>query len=175
MASLMRELGYDVEEDPREQQFSCDLQGGRDSKPSARIYPESNSSFCFACAKSRTPISLLMDKREISFSAAVSWIERWAHLPPLEDPGEDDDDDDFLGGSSQTEEPGDLVFQRKKTETLLRQVTTERAIEMSLTLRLWEAFDLVVHAEQGPSWKKAQLAAIETRIRKAQSTSSDIQ
>jgi hypothetical protein len=162
MSSLMRELGYDVEEDPREQQFSCDLHGGRDSKPSARLYPDSNSTYCFACAKSRTPISLLMDKREIGFAAAVSWIERWANLPVLDDPGEDAEEEGIPPGGDL--EPANLSFQRRKTETLLRQASSDRALNLDLCLRLWEAFDLIVASEQESSWKMLRLAEIEAKI-----------
>ena len=50
---VLAHYGYHVRDDGghREQQFPCDLHGtGRDNKPSARVYPESNSWYCVSVA-----------------------------------------------------------------------------------------------------------------------------
>ena len=46
ITDLLSELGYHVQPGDREQQFGCDLHGTRDTKPSARVYPDSNSWYC---------------------------------------------------------------------------------------------------------------------------------
>ena len=49
IAQVLMDYGYPVrgDNDEREEQFPCDLHGdGHDGKPSARIYPESNSWYC---------------------------------------------------------------------------------------------------------------------------------
>lgn len=50
---VLQSYGYHVRADAgdREQQFSCDMHGtGRDNKPSARVYPASNSWYCVSVA-----------------------------------------------------------------------------------------------------------------------------
>lgn len=49
IVKVLSDLGYHIHPDggDREQQFPCDLHGdGSDSKPSARVYPSSNSWYC---------------------------------------------------------------------------------------------------------------------------------
>jgi hypothetical protein len=78
--------GYRVHPDgeDREQQFSCDLHGnGSDTKPSARVYPESASFHCFACGRSRDAITLTREKEGIEFWDAVKMLEAKYGLPPL--------------------------------------------------------------------------------------------
>ena len=81
ITDLLSELGYGVQPVEREQQFGCDLHGTRDSKPSARVYPDSNSTYCFACGKSRDVIRTVMDKMELDFKAAMAWLEKTYNLP----------------------------------------------------------------------------------------------
>ena len=93
--------GYRVhpDGDDREQQFACDLHGdGSDSKPSARVYPESASFHCFACGRSRDAITLVREKEGVEFWQAVKMLETKYGLPPLpwsgpkKDPGKETED-----------------------------------------------------------------------------------
>ena len=89
MGDLMAEYGYDIVPGAsQEQQFRCDLHG-QDNKPSARYYPDTNSTYCWACQMARDPIRFLMDKEGVTFSAACNFLEKRAGLPPL--PWDDED------------------------------------------------------------------------------------
>ena len=81
ITDLLAELGYGVQPVEREQQFGCDLHGTRDGKPSARVYPASNSWYCFACGKSRDAIRTVMDKLDLDFKQAMVWLEKTYNLP----------------------------------------------------------------------------------------------
>jgi hypothetical protein len=83
---VLADYGYGVYLDggDHEQQFSCDLHGdGRDSKPSARLYPDNNQFFCFACARSRDAIALVQEKEGVRFWDAVKLLEQRYGLSPL--------------------------------------------------------------------------------------------
>jgi DNA primase len=141
---LLADLGYDVRPDGdyREQQFSCDLHGdGRDSKPSARAYPDSGSWYCFACDAARDAIDTIRAREDLSFPAAIRWLEKEYDLPPL--PWEDE--------QPKVEQPKPQVYVGEKplTEVLqilaaeLGQMTTDRTIPMDTLLGFWEAGDKV--------------------------------
>ena len=86
LSSVLYRYGYGVIEDAgyREQQFSCDLHGdGRDNAPSARLYPDSNKFYCFACGRARDAISLTQEKEGLSFWNAVRKLEKEYGLDPL--------------------------------------------------------------------------------------------
>jgi hypothetical protein len=56
----LRRIGVYIEDSGREQQIKCPFhKGGREVKPSARVYSTTNSIFCFVCHKSWSPVSLL--------------------------------------------------------------------------------------------------------------------
>lgn len=86
LASVLEKYGYSVFADGghREQQFSCDLHGdGNDNAPSARLYPDSNKFYCFACGRARDSITLVREKEGLSFWNAVRKLEKEYGLPPL--------------------------------------------------------------------------------------------
>ena len=86
IVDVLYEYGYHVHPDgeDREQQFSCDLHGdGADTKPSARVYPDSASFHCFACGRSRDAITLVREKEGIDFWPAVKALEARYGLDPL--------------------------------------------------------------------------------------------
>jgi hypothetical protein len=86
IVDVLYDYGYRVHPDgeDREQQFACDLHGdGSDSKPSARVYPESASFHCFACGRSRDAITLVREKEGVEFWQAVKMLEAKYGLLPL--------------------------------------------------------------------------------------------
>jgi len=82
---LLGDYGYPVRPDmDREQQFSCNMHGdGNDLKPSARVYPENNSWYCWACGKTRDAIETVREKEGLGFMEALKWLEGRFGLEPL--------------------------------------------------------------------------------------------
>lgn len=135
MAQLMMKLGYQVTMADAEQQFCCELHGA-DRKPSARLYPRTNSTYCWACHKPRKPVDLIQEHENVSLEAAVTILEEMFDLPSIplieehaeepltfEDAGPTMDDD------------------VERTERLLNTLTRERTLSMDRTLWAWERFD----------------------------------
>lgn len=159
---VLASYGYEVQAgaDRREQQFSCDLHGdGRDSKPSARCYPESNQWYCWACATSRDAVGTVREKEGVTFGAALEILERRYRLPPM--PWEDEDREegprDALEGAFQTpvKSPGE---EQTRLLHLIQSFTTERALPAPVLASWWERVDylnfllssgLVAEWEQG--------------------------
>ena len=144
ISEFLSDLGYKVHSHGghREQQFSGDLHGdGSDNKPSARVYPSSNSWYCFACSKKRDSITTLMEKKGLNFHEACNLIEQKYGLPPL--PYEKED-----SGYSE------LSFQEKKStfdgmknrvNTILNTQRIEKSITLSQYLSLWEVYNMILH------------------------------
>lgn len=144
ISEFLSDLGYKVHSHggQREQQFSCDLHGdGSDNKPSARVYPSSNSWYCFACSKKRDSITTLMERKGLNFHEACDLIEKKYGLPPL--PYEKEED-----GYSE------LSFQEKKPtfdgmknriNTILNTQRIEKSITLSQYLSVWEVYNMILH------------------------------
>jgi len=149
---VLSDYGYDVYEGGGEQQFRCDLHGdGSDNAPSARVYPESNSFFCFACGKARDSIALVMEKEGSDFNKSCTLLEKKYGLPVWEykkkkDPFESD----------QPNLPDNRNILEKRVGNRLYMLTRERAVEYDLILKLWEGYDLLCSLEhQSDShWRK---------------------
>jgi len=161
----------------RQQQFSCDLHGdGTDSKPSARVYPETQQWFCFACGTSRDAIQTVRDKEGLDFRTACDVLEKRYHLPPL--PWVEGDEEGTPSAPSKgweealeapiaTAEDG-----RARVAALLKGATSEKALTLNATLRLWEEYDrLVLLLEKDPDLLDEFLdlkAKVVVRLQKAQ-------
>jgi DNA primase len=116
---VLSDYGYEVYLDggDHEQQFSCDLHGdGRDSKPSARLYPDNNQFFCFACGRSRDSIALVQEKEGVRFWDAVRLLEKKYGLAPLP-------------WSSDTEETPGSALQSTLAATLNPKESPEQALQ----------------------------------------------
>lgn len=155
IVQVLADLGYAVNSDggDREQQFSCDLHGtGQDTKPSARVYPESSSWYCFACDTTRDAVATTMVKENLTFIQACRVLEQRFHLPPL--PWIDDAS---LAGEPRPKtfiqqiadtllEPGATwVSERDRTARLLDGMIIEKDLSMLDIMGGWEAFDMLVH------------------------------
>lgn len=148
---VLADYGYDI--DPNydgEQQFSCDLHGdGFDMLPSARVYPDSASWYCFACDVTRDTIQTVRDKEGIEFFPALKKIEQRYGLPSL--PFEEGEDDYKKGAAhGAAKEIAGLLdpsksFEddQKRVQTLLDGFTVDRDLPMDDALKLWEAFDKI--------------------------------
>lgn len=138
--TLLHDLGYPVRPDQadREQQFPCDLHGdGRDGKPSARAYPDSNSWYCFACGYKRGIVRTLQDKLGLSRENAHKYLkDKYGVVfkERVENP---------------ERAPLALEFDRpqvNKYEVLhstLKAITQDRDLPLENILALWEAFDAI--------------------------------
>lgn len=147
---MLAGYGYRVQpEAEREQQFSCDLHGdGTDQKPSARMYPGTNSWYCWACARSRDAIQTVREKEGLDFPQALDKLEKDHGLPPL--PWEDGDHES---------KPRDVVADildapytdpvRTRCEKIIRAITLERSEPLPRVLKLWEVFDRAKVLESG--------------------------
>jgi len=145
---LLATYGYEVRASggDREQQFSCDLHGdGTDSKPSARVYPESGHWYCFACATSRDAIQTVREKEGLDFAAACALLERRFNLPTL--PWSDDNDSPTNELSASLEAPVPTVLDaQRRVSSLLKALTEERSLSLHETLVFWEQYDRVSFA-----------------------------
>ena len=148
IAQLLADLGYPVRSDAedREEQFPCDLHGdGQDNKPSARVYPDSNSWFCFACGLARDTIDTVRAKHDLGFMQAIAWLEKRYGLDPLPfDPEEPEESKD-----EQARKALEAALDTSKTfeddanhfRSLLEGLTRDRDLPMDVTLKFWEASD----------------------------------
>lgn len=160
--------GYDGE-----QQFRCDLHGtGHDNKPSARVYPDTNSTYCWACGRSRDPISYVMEKEGKEFMDALYALESRFNLSQL--PWEDDD---FVKKESpkiveEVEEAlapeTTLQEDQQRLEKLLLMLTHERSLPLGRVLDLWEGLDRIAYyAGEGMVSESAAQQALIKLLSKA--------
>ena len=146
IVEVLADLGYHVHAHggDREQQFSCDLHGdGSDSKPSARVYPDSNSWYCFACGKVRDAISTVREKWGYSFPEACKYLE--------DKYGVDYTPSAYSQGS-ETEAEEDRTQAQweqeiKRTEALLTNFSRDFQ-DRSWLIPLWEGFDYLTWQNQ---------------------------
>ena len=151
IVDVLYRYGYHVhpDGDDREQQFSCDLHGdGSDTKPSARVYPESASFHCFACGRSRDAITLVREKENVEFWQAVKMLESHYGLTPL--PWSGPDPSEKAGSETvrrvnealrDQEQTVDQVFTR--IDRLIDSCCRERVITPDRCALWWEARDKV--------------------------------
>lgn len=151
---ILSRYGYDVQTYNREQQFKCDLHGdGSDNAPSARVYPETASWYCFACGKSRDVISTVMEKEGMEFSQACKALELDYDLPVWE---YRQGQDAFDQASERHLEPDELELIQRRVQTILENKTKARELEFEDSLRYWEAFNMLSSLESTTQrqWEK---------------------
>ncbi len=152
---VLSTLGFDVRDDggDREQQFSCDLHGsGHDNKPSARVYPDSNTWYCFGCGLTRDSIETLRAKQDLTFWRAVKILEQAVGLEPLPiDYGSDEKGEVDLAEMRANLAP-ETTYADEETRTRrwLDVRTLNRDLPLDMLLGFWEAFDKVVFHVRGP-------------------------
>jgi hypothetical protein len=144
------EAGYDGE-----QQFSCDLHGdGQDGKPSARVYPDSASWYCFACDHTRDAVETVREKEGIEFWPALQVLEKRYNLPRL---AWDDEDQENYDERKRREikavdevtaalDPQRTYDQdRTRVFKFLDSLTIDRDVAIRTVASMWEAYDKVVY------------------------------
>lgn len=157
---ILHSLGYRVRTDAgnREQQYSCDLHGdGKDSKFSARVYPQSNSVYCFACNQIRDPISLIRDKKGLRFWEAVQYLEQAYDLPRLAYDGADYEKKISLDQEIQRifkVSPLSIEKHFHKLKTILSFAGKEHLFDLTQMLPLWEYFDKIEYCYEQKKFSK---------------------
>ena len=147
----------------REQQFSCDLHGdGNDTKPSARVYPDSASFYCFACGRTRDAITLVREKEGLDFWPAVRALEQRYGLKPLKWVQEKKTTQEEVGAALQVKVPVSTVFQR--TERFLLSMCREKSAERWQLAALWEAHDQIATAHYREGVGDAEAKALSLRV-----------
>lgn len=159
IVDVLADYGYAVRADggDREQQFSCNLHGtGFDTKPSARVYPESQSWYCFGCDLSRTSIETVMENDGIAFWPAVRILEQRYNLPLLEWAGSTEKPTlEILQANLQQGQIKTFSDTVERYQRLLDVFTRERDIPLLSALVFWEAFDKVVWHVEKARWTEA--------------------
>jgi hypothetical protein len=166
---VLSDYGYNVNPNggDREQQFSCDLHGsGRDAKPSARMYPTSNSWYCWGCSRPRDAIQTCREKEGLEFWDAVKALEARYHLPPLPwaddaEPAESSISDHVRAILAEGATREDVVHQIKRR---LEIATSERERPMVEVLKGWEDFDRALYGMEHEQWSDAKGMAMLLRI-----------
>jgi len=141
---VLANLGYAVRGGSRgqEEQFSCDLHGdGRDNKPSARVYPASNSWYCWACGRSRDAIGTVREKIGLGFGDALSWLEKEHGLPPM--PWEPSDRGPSLSEelASRIDADKTLDDDLRSFDSMMDSIVADRMLPRDPCLAFWEARD----------------------------------
>lgn len=164
---VLEDYGYHVRADSgwREQQFSCNLHGdGWDTKPSARVYPDTNSWYCFACDVPRDAISTVQANEGLDFWGAVKHLETKYGLPPLkwEGPRHVSTVDAVVASLRQDRTFDDDL---DRLQARLDRFTSDRDLPLGKLLSFWEAFDRVVYhvkgtRGQGGPWSEKQGRAV---------------
>lgn len=149
LVNVLADYGYGVylEGGDHEQQFSCDLHGdGRDGKPSARLYPDNNQFFCFACGRSRDAIALVREKEGVAFWDAVKLLEKRYGLTPLPWSPEEESPEKVLSTAMATalnpRETPEMALER--VGKFLMGLCQDRSLNPQRLAGFWEAHDRVV-------------------------------
>lgn len=159
IAQVLYDYGYNVQPVDREQQFSCDLHGdGRDSKPSARVYPDSGSFHCFACGMSRDAISLVKEKEGVEFKEACTFLEAKYGLPEWV----------YRKESNTEQEPEkEHVFEEasRRVNTFLSNMKGD-GVNLRKLAKWWEAYDMACYyaREKSPDKGMEILTALARKI-----------
>jgi DNA primase len=155
MIELLFDYGYLQSNIQRKQQFRCDLHGDtRDDRPSARVYPEDDHAYCFACGKSRDVIGWVMEKEGLSFTEACRFLERRFNLPAWKYDTEE-----------VVEEPlPDPEFNR--IENIIRMILDSKIVDVSRAAILFDVLDRLKYAYQrGESTEKVSTLLEKLRLK----------
>jgi len=145
ISQVLYDYGYRIDPgNTGQQQFSCDLHGtGIDRKPSARVYPESNTWHCWGCGKTRDAIETVKEKEKISFLEACKILEKRSGLPDI-DWGADPSYEESSPETSFSLSPS-FTFEdhQKRCQKVLDLETEDKDLPMKVILSLWSAFDQI--------------------------------
>jgi DNA primase len=81
-ATVMEEYGVDFKHNPHivsEVQLKCPFHG-RDNKPSARLYKDTKSCFCWVCRKTWDVVSFIQEKEGMYYKQTLNYIPNRYHI-----------------------------------------------------------------------------------------------
>jgi DNA primase len=171
IVTVLADYGYRVRREliDYEQQFSCDLHGdGSDSKPSARVYPESQSWYCFACSQSRDAIRTAQEKEGKSFYEACQILARRYNITLPRYTSEEAASPVVESVADAYEEKAQASLQR--CHLLLVMLGQEQKLLIDTYFRLCESLDVLQHF-----YESGRLSAQDIVIRAAKLRDSIIQ
>lgn len=159
ITQVLQDYGYTVHAGyDGEQQFSCDLHGdGQDSKPSARVYPDSGSWYCFACDRTRDAIQTTREKEGLDFWGAVKALESRYGLGRMVYEEEAEQDRDPAQGfaaeiknatttaATSTAAATTWENEQHRAFRFLDGLTLGKDLPLGSLLKLWEAYDKVCY------------------------------
>jgi hypothetical protein len=172
MTDVLHLFGITVHTVDREFQYPCPLHGdGRDSSFSARYYPDSESTYCFACHKSRDVVEWVRDAKGLSFSKALAFLEQSFDLAPIPLPA-------FLKEKENTfaSEIADLFEDSNDGISLLDRIhsldkTIRRKIksgaDMSKVIKAFFLLDVLDHDLRRGSIEEEKAMRVFTKIQSA--------
>lgn len=148
MEEFLMDYGYIRDVRKRPQQFRCDLHGDtKDYAPSARVYPEDNHTFCFACGKSRDVISWTMEKEGLGFIESCRFLERRFGLPEWKETYRENKENEYI----------EVVPDFNRLESLAKTLLDTQTLPIEKIAVLFEAVDcLRFQYERGGSGKDIQ-------------------
>lgn len=161
LGQLLNEYGYAIVPDRhREQQFKCDLHGV-DNSPSARFYGHNNTTYCWACAKTRDPISYVMEKELVNFRGAVEYLEKKLGLAPL--PWSDDHQrpvtvEDEIKKIEKAHTTVSYEETKGRLYKYLMTLTLDRDLDANALLGFWEVYDRVDYGVARQDWPEPKAA-----------------
>lgn len=167
LGQLLSEYNYEIiPDDHREQQFRCDLHG-IDNKPSARFYPETNSTFCFACGKARDPVSFIMDKEGLEFRQACELLEKRANLAPL--PWKEEEEAPLDTTEAEIEDLSHVSrnFGQEwyREDRRLQIAIDEKALSLGDSLKFATALDRIRFGVRKQGWSEGQGKTMLLKLR----------
>lgn len=124
ITQVLEHYGIKILTRDREFQYPCPLHGdGQDNSYSARMYPDTNSTYCFACHASRDTVQWVRDYEGLTFGKALSFIERTFGVKNIPKP-----QIDFEDGEAEKEILNLLKFQEEAPSFLdMIEATSRKA------------------------------------------------
>lgn len=134
---------YDLIEDVSSQseprQIHCPVHN--DTRKSARVFPDSNSVYCWTCARAYDPVALVSEQESIGLTAACRFIEdnagvRWQRI-------EERVANDFWKLLAKAgADPDDVRFWRRREVVLYRWAIHATVLNLVPVSQIdWEGFD----------------------------------
>jgi len=154
---VLDHYGIPVQTRHRQSQYPCPLHGdGSDTAFSARVYPEDNATYCWACSKRRDCISFVMEKDSLPYFRAIKELEARYGVPPL--PGYYQILDSELETSPERPEARlvenlealiqgpkqeESVWDRDALEDLLRRALRRKEASLDRQIKVYSIFDVL--------------------------------